>query len=137
MRQAPLLGISVLGILCASLFLSAGLFVGACGDDPDPFVQICESSCSAEEAPACESKESQCISECIALAREAAQHAAYTGEQCGKCVAAESNLEQKTTDGCSATSTDPACCYGISHISAPAADPCASECYEPDGGPAY
>jgi len=129
----------------ASLLVAA-LFVLApgCGDDnADPIGDACNKACElAQTSPCYNAKNPQdrlwrevCLADCKKLGGEAEKSDKYIAG-CGTCVAETFFYSVKTDPPCSATSTDPTCCFGSLH-KAPESPECGKRCLEPDGGVGY
>ena len=133
MRSYP----AVLTICCLVVLL------GACSDiDEDPIGDKCAEKCTIASTHACYTKkingvpaQQQCLNDCKSLAGAAEKDKKYW-PGCGLCVAGTFSYSVKTDPPCDKTPSDPACCYGRMYKN-PTDKECISQCFEPDGGPAF
>lgn len=128
-------------LLLATALLAFALFGACSGDDENPVNDKCAEVCAIDANHPCYNKwtpsgvnmADECMNKCKVLANQAER----TGQSgCGLCIAGTFQYSVKTTAPCSATSTDPNCCYGVINKS-PTDKECISACFEPDGGMAW
>lgn len=117
-----------------ALLLAACATLGACSDSSDdPLAEKCAAACTVAESHPCVGEKQKCINDCRQQAGAAADNKTYL-KGCADCIAGDYSYSVKTDPPCSATSTEPKCCWGIVKTQGPTGAKCASSCIEPDAG---
>lgn len=125
-----------------ALLFSASLLLAplwGCSEDTaaDPLGDKCRATCKIDDTHPCFTKMQECVDKCRQLAGSIEKNSLYI-DGCAECVAGQFKYAVKTDPPCSATSTDPTCCYEGTVIQPKPEDPeCAILCFEADGGPAF
>ncbi len=101
------------------------------GEESDPIAEQCQKSCELPETSPCIKEKSKCLADCKQLAASVLANPQYVSG-CADCVAKSFTYDVKTVPPCSASSSDPTCCYDIKHVASPEGPECEKQCLEPD-----